>query len=237
MSPTRNPGRVAGLIYLLLSVLGPIRLMYIPAKLFVSGDAARTAANIASHETLFRLGIAADLACGVVLIFLTLALYRLFQGVNRNLAVLVVVLGGVLPSTIDFINTVNDGAALMLIRGADFLSVFDEPQRYALAMLFLRLHHLVIVGAEILWGLWLIPLALLTWRSGFLPRFLGAWLAINGITYVVLSLTGLFLPEYEAKVFNFATPALFGELAFVLWLLIRGAIPPAPHTASAARAG
>ena len=101
------------------------------------------------------------------MIFLVLAFYRLFKGVDRNLAVLVVILGGVMPVLIDFLNTVNDGGALMAVRGADFLSVFDKPQRDALAMLFLRLHHQAIVGAEILWGLWLLPLGMLVYRSRF----------------------------------------------------------------------
>jgi Domain of unknown function (DUF4386) len=126
--------------------------MYIPSKLFVAGNATATVNNIAAHEWLFRFGIVADLGCGVILIFLVLAFYRLFKGVDRNLAVLVVILGGVMPALIDFLNTVNDGGALMAVRGADFLSVFDKPQRDALAMLFLRLHHQAIEGAEILWG-------------------------------------------------------------------------------------
>jgi hypothetical protein len=196
--------------------------MYIPSKLFVSGDAAATAQNIAAHELLFRSGIVGDLVCGVILIFLTLALYRLFEGVSRYLAVLVVVLGGVLPATIDFLNTVNDGAALMLATGADFLSTFDEPQRQTLALLFIRLHQQIVVGAEILWGLWLLPLGMLTYRSGFMPRFIGVWLIINGATYVVISFTGLLAPQYYGRVFNLAFPALLGEVAFMLWLVIRG---------------
>ena len=228
---TRNPGRVAGLIYLLLVVIAPIRLIYIPNTLFVSGDAAATAQNIAAHELLFRLGILGDLSCGVIVLLLTVALYRLFKGVSQYAAVLVVLLGGVLPAAINFLNTANDGAALMLVRGADYLSVFDESERYAVAYFFVRLHHQVILGAEILWGLWLWPLALLTWRSGFMPRFLGVWLFVNGAAYLVISLTGLFLPQYEARVFNLATPAVLGEMAFMLWLVIKGAVPtPVPET-------
>lgn len=154
-----------------------------------------------------------------------LAFYRLFKGVDRNLAVLVVILGGVMPALIDFLNTVNDGGALMAVRGADFLSVFDKPQRDALAMLFLRLHHQAIVGAEILWGLWLLPLGMLVYRSRFLPRFLGVWLIINGLAYVIISFTGLLLPQYYNVVFNRAFPALLGEMALMLWLVIKGAKP------------
>jgi len=115
-------------------------------------------------------------------------------------------------------------AAVVLI----FLSVFDKPQRDALVMLFLRLHHHQVVAAEILWGLWLFPMGVLAYKSRFLPRFIGVWLIINGVAYVVLSFTGLFFPDYQDKVFAFSQPALFGELAIMLWLVIKGANPPQP---------
>jgi uncharacterized protein DUF4386 len=222
MSFTKNPGRVTGFWYLLLVIFGPVRLIYIPNKLFVTGNATATAANITAHEWLFRLGIVSDLFCGVILIFLVLAFYRLFKGVDQNLSVMVVIFGGVMPALIDFVNVLNDAAALQLVRGADFLTVFDKPQRDALAMLFLRLHHQVIVGAEILWGVWLLPLAVLVYRSRFLPRFLGVWLALGGFAYVILSLTGELLPQFQDKVFLYAQPAFFGELALMLWLVIKG---------------
>jgi uncharacterized protein DUF4386 len=234
MNSTRNPGRVAGFWYLLLCVLGPIRLMYIPSKLFVDGNTAATVNNIAAHELLFRLGIVADLTCGVILIFLLLAFYGLFKGVDQNLAVLVVIFGGVMPALINFVSVVSDAGALMVVRGTDFLSVFDKPQRDALAMLFLNLREHQITAAEILWGLWLFPLAMLVFRSRFLPRFLGVWLVINGFAYVILSLTGLLLPRYQDKVFTYSQPALFGEIAIMLWLVIKGARPPTMDVAASA---
>jgi Domain of unknown function (DUF4386) len=221
-STSRN-ARIAGFLYLLLVIAGPLRLMYIPSTLFVHGNASATANNIAAHEALFRLGIVSDLFCGTIVIFLVLAFYRLFKGVDQNLAVLVVILGGVLPAAIDFFIVLNDSAALILVRGADFLSVFDKPQRDALAMLFLRMHDQEILAAEIFWGLWLFPLAILVYRSRFLPRFLGVWLIINGFAYLAISFTGLLLPHYENAVVNITFPTLTGEVAFMLWLLIKGA--------------
>src|SRR5882762_10244899 len=194
MSSTHNPGRVAGFLYLLLVLVAPFRLFYIPTIVLVPGNATATANNIAAHELLFRLGIVGDLFCGTILIFLVLALYRLFKGVDQNLGVLMVIVGGVMPATIDFLNVVNDAAALMLVRGADFLSVFEKPQRDALAM-------------------------------RFLPRFLGIWLIINGFAYWTTSLTGLLLPRYEQVVSNITFPAQLGEVALMLWLLIKGAKP------------
>jgi hypothetical protein len=130
-----------------------------------------------------------------------------------------------MPALLYFVNVVSDAGALMLVRGGDFLSAFDKPQRDALVMLFLSLHDQQNTAAEILWGLWLLPLAILVYRSRFLPRFLGVWLVINGCAYVILSLTGLLLPQYENKVFIGSQPALLGELVLMLWLVIRGAKP------------
>src|SRR5580704_13449573 len=133
MSSTHNPGRVAGLWYLLLVLVGPLRLIYIPSKLFVHGNAAATVNNIASHEWLFRFGIVGELLGAVILIYLVMAFYRLFKGVDQNLAMLVVIFGGVMPATINFVNAACDAAALMLVRGGDFLSAFERPQLDALA--------------------------------------------------------------------------------------------------------
>ena len=237
MSPTKNPGRFAGLLYLALSLPGVFAMVYVPSKLIVDGNAAATANNIAASETLFRLGIAAQLISQAGFIFVALALYELFKGVNRRHASLMVTLV-VLGIPIGFLNELNSIAALVLVRGADFLSLFEKPQRGVLAMLFLNLHSQGIVVAEIFWGLWLFPLALLVYRSRFLPRFLGVWLIIDGFAYVILSLTIILLPQYQDQVSTISQPAFFGEVAFMLWLLIKGAKPPAldaaPSSSSAA---
>ena len=231
MNSTRNPGRVAGLWYLLLVAIGPLRLMYIPTTLFVHGNATATVNNIAAHEWLFRFGIVGDLMCGVILIFLVLAFYRLFKGVDQYLAVLVVIFGGVMPALIAFVGVVSDAAVLTIVHGADVLSVFEKPQRDALAMLFLRLRDQQNTAAEILWGLWLLPLGLLVYRSRFLPRFIGVWLIINGLAYLIVSLTGLLLPRFQNQVFIFSQPALLGEVVLMLWLVIKGVTPqPQPLT-------
>jgi hypothetical protein len=124
-----------------------------------------------------------------------------------------VIFGGVMPAIIMFVNVVTDAGTLMAVRGADFLSVFDKPQRDALAMLFLNLHGEQNTAAEIVLGLWLFPLAMLIWRSRFMPRFLAVWLAINGVDYLVLSVTGLLVPEYQDRVFTSTSFARLGEMA------------------------
>jgi hypothetical protein len=222
MTLSKN-ARVAGLLYLLGSLFGIVRLIYVPNKLLVYGNAAATANNIAGHESLFRFGIVSYLLCGALWIFVTLALYRLLKGVNQALAVLMVILGSLVVVPIFFVNTVNDAAALLLVRGGGYLSVFDKPQRDALARLFLDLHHQLDLANEIFWGLWLIPFGLLVYRSRFLPRILGVWLIIACFGYLALSFTGLLFPDYEDQVANLAQPLLLAELAIMLWLLIMGA--------------
>lgn len=231
-SLSRN-ARIAGLLYLTL-MTAPLRLIYIPSKLFVTGNATATANNITAHETLFRLGILSDLLTATMAIFLTLALYRLFEGVDRNLARVMVILGSLMVTPIYFVNTINDAATLVLARGADFLSVFDKPQRDALAMLFIRLHGQGVLANEVFWGLWLFPFGLLVYKSRFLPRILGVWLMINCFAYLAVSVTGMLGPRHEATVSNWAFPFMLGEPAIVLWLIIMGAKERKPLAAAAA---
>ena len=232
MTSTRNPGRFAGLLYLLTSIVGFFAMMYVPDKMIVHGNAAVTASNIAAHETLFRLGIAGELIGYAGFVFVVMALYELFKGVNRRHASLMVILL-VVQIPIAFLNELNSFAALVLARGTDFLSTFEKPQREALAMLFLNLHGRGFVVNEIFWGLWLFPLGRLVYKSRFLPQFLGVWLALGGISWVALSLTGVLWPQYYDKVYSYSQPAFFGEIAFMLWLVIKGARPPALDAAAA----
>jgi Domain of unknown function (DUF4386) len=223
MTSLSSKARMAGLLYLVFSLIGVVRLIYVPNSLFVQGDAGATANNIVMHESLFRWGIVCYLVAAAGWIFVTLALYRLLREVDEKLAALMVILGGLVVVPIFFMNSLNDVAALLLARGSDFLTVVDKPQRDALAMLFLRLHHYGDAANEIFWGLWLIPLGLLVYRSRFLPRFLGVWLMAACFGYLALSLSGFLFPQFEGKVFSYTQPLTIGELAFMLWLLIMGA--------------
>jgi hypothetical protein len=223
MNSLSKDARIAGALYISFSVFGVVRLIYIPSHLFVHGNTAATASNIAAHESLFRFGIVSYLLGAAGWIFVTLALYRLFKGVDQGLATLMVILGSLVVVPIFFFNAVNDVGALLFARGGDFLSVFDKPQRDAFVMLFLRLHHHGDLANEIFWGLWLIPLGLLVYKSRFLPRFLGIWLMAACFGYLALSFTGFLLPQYEDKVFTYSQPFTISESALMLWLVIMGA--------------
>jgi hypothetical protein len=225
MGTITNPGRFAGGLYVVTSIFGFFSMGYVPSRLIVHGDAAATASNISASETLFRLGIASQLIGIAGFIFVALALYELLKGVDRRQATLMVILI-VASIPIAFLNEVNSMAALLLVRGADFLSAFDKPQREAMAMLFLNLHGRGLVFCELFWGLWLLPLGYLVYRSRFLPRFLGVWLVFAGIAWVILCFTGIVLPQYADKLNTYFQPFILGEIAFILWLVIKGAKSP-----------
>lgn len=222
MRLTDDPGRAAGLLYLLMVVLGAFSILYVPSTLVVPGDATATANNILASEGLYRLSIVSGLLSAVVFLFLARALYRLLHPVGKPLASLMVTLV-MISVAIGFALTMNDLAVLSVLRGTDFLGVFSQAQREAFAMLFLHLGTQGMIVSQLFWGLWLFPFGVLVMRSGFLPRILGILLVVNGVAYVVAGLTGLLLPAYADLVGRIALIPELGEIWMMLWLLIRGA--------------
>ncbi len=222
MISTKNTARRAGVLYLVNGLTGFFGIVYVPSRLIVYGNAAATANNILGSERLFRAGIVCELICAAEFIFLLWVLYRLFGGVNKTHAALMVILGlAFVP--IMCVNALNEIAALTLLGRADFLSALGRPQREALAMVFLDLHRYGYVVGWI-FGLWLFPFGVLVVRSGFLPRILGVLLIAAGFGYLADSLTPLLLPGYENLVSRLAAiPLTLGEPAIILWLLIMGA--------------
>src|SRR5262249_15393902 len=130
----------------------------------------------------------------------------------------------------------NSIAAVILFRGADFLAVIDKAQRDTLASFFIRLHGQGFVINEIFWGVWLLPLGLLVFRSRFLPRLLGVWLIVACFAWLVLSVSELLYPGSSDAISKPLQCVTLGEMAFALWLLIRGvnmrALAPGPAMAS-----
>jgi hypothetical protein len=215
--------RVAGLLYALAIVIGLFTLMYLPDRLITVGDAAATAHTILTHEFLLRLAMAGDILGGTVWLFVVLALYRLLRDVDPVQAALMVILGAFMQVPLYFVNVVNYAGALLLVKGAPYLSVFSEAQRDALAMLFLRLHHYGFLASLLFAGLWLFPFGILVFKSRFLPRFLGIWLAVNGLAFMLVCLGGFLTPQYGGIIDAVTSPLLTGEIAITLWLLIFGA--------------
>lgn len=225
MAALKTKARVAGILYISASALGFVRLIYVPGKLFVHGDAAATVSNILAHETLFRWTIASEPFAWALWLFVPLALYRVFEDVDRRLAVLLVILGALMQVPFGVINTATDVAALTLARGADFLSVIDKPQREAYAMFWLNIHHQIDLANFVFAGLWLLPFGALVYKCGFIPRFIGVWLILECFAWLAFSITGFVRPGHEGIVFDYSQPLMMAEVAMMLWLVIIGARP------------
>ena len=215
ITPPLVIARVAGFLYLLVAPLGIFGL-YVSSTLIVAGDPAATASNIMASESLFRLGVVSDMLAAIVMLLVVLVLYTLLKPVNRNLALLMVslLLVGV---PISLLNKVNQFASLQLLSGVDYLTGFTTEQLQTLAFLFLRLHSRGANIAFIFWGLWLLPLGYLVFKSGFLPKILGVLLVISCFGYLINSFA-IFL-GYPV---NIGLVSAVGELLFIFWLLIKG---------------
>ena len=222
ISSLKKTARFAGLLYLIWIVTGLYGLFYIPSQINMSGDAATTSQNILSNELLFRSGMINDIISSVLWVLLALTLYRLFKQTSARQARLMVALVIVQVPAVYIMGAFNI-ASLMILKG-EVMTALDSTQSQDLATLFLRINDYGTLVLEMFWGLWLFPLAILVYRSRFMPRFLGVWLTITGLFYVVLSTTSLLLPQYGDAVTNsvLALPAELGEVAFMLWLVIMG---------------
>ena len=221
MTPLKKKARIAGLWYLGFS-LGPFYLLYVPSQTVMHNDAARTAARVLGHETLFRWGMLAETLGAVIFIGLSLALYRLFEDVDRHHARQMVALV-LVSSALGLVTVVFSAAALEVFRGGAPFGAFDTPTREAIGMLLIRMHGQANSINQTFWGLWLLPFGRLVARSRFLPRWLGYWLLLDGLAWVVTGVTWFLAPDATDALFRYFQPAFLAELAAMLWLLIMGA--------------
>lgn len=222
MNSLKKTARIAGLLYLGLALTGLFGIMYVPSTLIVPDDPTATADNITGNPFLYRLGIVSSMMCQILFVFLALQLYNLFKSVNQSQARLLVAL--VIASVpIAFLNMLNQSVALILLSGAEFLSVFDKEEINAMLMLFLEMHTEGIAIAEVFWGLWLLPFGYLVYQSGFIPRIFGILLIVNFVAYMFNSLTHMLFPQYLEVVGTIlVVPLTVGEFGIMLWLLIKG---------------
>jgi len=231
MSSRKRDARYAGILYLLLSLVAPFGMMYVPSAFFVSGDATATSGRIMAGEMVYRLGVVTDLASQAIAVFLTLALYQLLKDVNRQHALLMVALS-LVGIAMGFTNTLRQSAPLVFLSGADYLSVFDRQQLDALAFASLRLRNQGVTAVSLYWGLWLLPFGLLVWRSGFIPRIFGALLWVAGVAYIVSCLTSLLFPDYGRMISPVTLALVAAEVPIIFYLVIKGAreVPGDPMT-------
>jgi hypothetical protein len=221
MNSIKATARRAGALYFLFLIVGLVD-MYGFSHFIVPGDASAMARNIIAAQLTYRIGILTDFVTLLIFIFLVVSLYNLLKGVDPWYAMLMVLLVSV-GVTIGLANLLNKLAPLILLSGANYLSVFTKPQLDALTLGFLtsNINGDTITGA--FWGLWLFPFGILVIKSGFFPRVLGILLMVAGFAYLTSSVTSIVLPAYEHVVSQAAMPLGLGEFPIIFWLLIKGA--------------
>jgi hypothetical protein len=211
MKKYMNIGRKAGLWYLLLTPLGVLGILFVPSYFVVADDINATMENIANDEFLFRVSILSSLTTQIVQIFLVLALYRLFKHVNQRVAAFMVI-------------SIMTAVPIAMLNELNYFAVLETLGNGEQVSMFLSLHEYGVFIAQIFWGIWLFPMGYLAYKSGFIPKFIGVLLIIACFGYLIDSVC-VFLNVDLGFVFSDFTFA--GEIAILLWLLIKGADPKA----------
>lgn len=206
----KKTARIAGFLYFLLIPLGVFGIIYVPSQLIVTGDIAATANNLMSNETLFRLSMVSALLAQVVNIAVVLFLYKILKPVSKNAARLMVIFS-LIAVPIAMLNELNNAAVLVLLDNAQ--------QSLSQINMFLHLHEYGIMIAGIFFGLWLLPMGYLVYKSTFLPRIIGVLLIVAGFGYLADSFIYFLNPNFGIVISEFT---FIGEAAMTFWLLFRG---------------
>jgi hypothetical protein len=217
--------RFTGLLYLIIIVLGLFSEVVVRGGIIVPGDAAATAANVAGSEFLFRIGFVSDVVVFLCDVAVAVLLYVLLRPAGDT-ASLVAAGFRITGTAIYGVNLLNQMAAILLLGGADYLSVLDPGQLEALALFFLQLHGYGYDLGLVFFGLHCLVVGYLLVRSESFPDVLGILMALAGLGYLVGSFTLFLFPAYASAVLPVYIAPLIGELAFCAWLLARGAEPP-----------
>ena len=220
INPIQKYGKITGILILLLTVIAPFSLLYIPSTLIVPGDAAATASNIFTSQSLFRMGIASDSIIFLIEIMLSVLLYVLLKPVNKTFA-LIAGFSRLAMTVIQGMNILNHIFVLLLLNGGAFLSAFDASQIQAMVLLFLNAHQNVVLIWGLAFSLHLFILGTLIYKSAYIPKFVGILLIVAGACYLVQSFGNILLPQFEAIYSTIGFLSIV-ELALPLWLLIKG---------------
>jgi len=221
-SPKRL-ARIAGVLYLLVGIFGGFAEGFVDPKMYVAGNAVATAGNVVANAGLVRMGVVAHLLDGTFFVFLALTLYLLLKHVHQSMARAMLVLV-VLATGIICLNAVFQFEALRVATGAVNLASLGHGGSNAVVLLLLDTQHYGTLIAQIFFGLWLVPLGYLAYRSaGWFPRWLGVLLIVGGVCYLVDLLAAFLIPDVGQQIHGFVTiPSAIAEIAMVLYLLVIG---------------
>ena len=222
MNSDKKTARIAGVLYLLNGILSGFAFAYVIGKVYVMGNAAATAANVVAYSGLVRIGVAADLFQATIWVFLAMTLYLLLKHVNKSAASTMVVLVAV-GAAIVCLNDVFQFESLRIATDNAYAAAFGNAGSNALMLLLLDIHHYGFLIAQIFFGLWLVPLGYLAYKSGMFPKALGVALIAGGACYLVGMLAVFLIPDFGEKINTFITiPSAIAEIWMLGYLLVIG---------------
>ena len=217
----RFKARAAGAFWL-MTILAGMFAFLAGGKFVVSGAAAATAANILTHESLYRWAFVANLIATVCYLAVTLLVYVLLKPVNRNLSLLAAFFS-LIGCAIGAVSCLFFLAPLAVLGGAQYLTVYTVDQLQAQALTFLTLSALANDMGLAFFGLHVFTVGYLIRRSTFLPRILGVLLAITGVCYLTNGFANFLSLPFKAYLLPFvAVGGLLGEGSLTVWLLVKG---------------
>jgi uncharacterized protein DUF4386 len=219
---SKRLARIAGLLYLLVGIFGGFAQGFVYPKIYAAADAATTAANLIANAGLVRIGVVADFFDNTIWVFLALVLYRLLKPVNRGVANAMVVLVA-LGAGITMLNAVFEFEAMRVATGAVSLSAVGAAGSNALALLLIDTQHYGLLVAQIFFGLWLVPLGYLSYRSGMFFKPLSVLLIVGAAGYLLDTFAAFLLPDVGKAIHGWVTiPSAIAEIWMVGYLLVIG---------------
>lgn len=214
--------RIAGVLYLIITVAAIWAHFVIPEQFIIPGDAAATAANIAANETAFRLGaVGSELIILLSEVVLAVVLFELLKPVNKTLS-LIAAVSRLAMTTIHGLNLLNYYFVLQLVNGADSLTAFAPEQVNTLMTLFLDAHNTGFTIGIAFLVLHVLILGYLIVQSGYFPKALGYLFFAAGVGYLVDTMGLLLVSSYTTTPALIALVIAVAEVAFPLWLLVKG---------------
>jgi hypothetical protein len=224
MTSPKPLARIAGFLYLLVAIFSGFAFGYVLTKVYVAGDAATTAANVVANAGLVRMGVVADLFQATVWVFLAMTLYILLKHVHLSAARAMVTLVAV-GAAIVCLNDVFQFESVRVATDGSYTAALGAAGSSALVLLLLEIHHYGFLVAQIFFGLWLVPLGYLAYKSAMFPKALGVALIVGGACYLVGLLAVFLVPDFAfgEKINVFVTiPSAVAEISMVLYLLVIG---------------
>jgi hypothetical protein len=216
--------RIAGLIYVIMAIVGAFSILYVPSTLIDWDNPQTTVENIIASETLFRLGIFSGILSNLLFLVLPFVLYKLLKSIDETMAAAMVILV-VISIPVSLIAQVNQYDVLTLITNYESLNILGEEHVHAQVMSSLHAYNNGIFIATLFWGLWLYPFGYLVYKSELLPKFFGIFLMAGCFGYLIEFIGMSMWPTFyhATGVTNFIhIPSAIGEIGIAFWLLIFG---------------